>query len=71
MLEPTLGYLRSVCDSWTAQDGLFEFMSENWEHTLSLLKVADPDQYKAISTLGSKTLQQDAVREIMEKLSGC
>jgi FkbM family methyltransferase len=59
----------SVCDSWTAQDDLFELMSENWENTLSLLKVADPDQYKAISSLGSKTLQEGAVREIMEKLS--
>jgi FkbM family methyltransferase len=59
----------SVCDSWTAQDDLFELMSENWENTLSLLKVADPDQYKAISSLGSKTLQQSAVREIMERLS--
>ena len=59
----------SVCDSWTAQDDLFERMSENWENTLSLLKVADPDRYKAISTLGSKTLQQRAVREIMEGLS--
>ena len=39
----------SVCDSWTAQDDLFEFMSENWENTLSLLEVVDPDQYKAIS----------------------
>jgi len=59
----------SVCDSWTAQDDFFELMSENWENTLSLLKVADPDQYKAISSLGSKTLQQSAVREIMEGLS--
>ena len=59
----------SVCDSWTAQDDLFDFMSENWEDTLSLLKVADPDQYQAISSLGSKTLQEGAVREIMEKLS--
>ena len=59
----------SVCDSWTAQDDLFELMSENWENTLSLLKVADPDQYKAISSMGSKTLQQGAVREIMERLS--
>jgi FkbM family methyltransferase len=59
----------SVCDSWTAQDDLFELMAENWENTLSLLKVADPDQYKVISSLGSKTLQQGAVREIMEGLS--
>jgi len=59
----------SVCDSWTAQDDLFELMSENWENTLSLLKTADPDQYKAISRLGTKTLQQRAVREIMERLS--
>ncbi|MBV8276639.1 MAG: FkbM family methyltransferase [Verrucomicrobia bacterium] len=59
----------SVCDSWTAQDDLFELMSENWQDTLSLLETADPDQYKAISNLGSKTLQQRAVREIMETFS--
>jgi FkbM family methyltransferase len=59
----------SVCDSWTAQDDLFEFMSENWENTLSLLEVVDPDQYKAISSLSSKTLQQGGVREFMERLS--
>jgi len=59
----------SVCDSWTAQDGLFEFMSENWENTLSLLEVADPDHYKTISSLNSKTLQQGAVREFMGRLS--
>jgi FkbM family methyltransferase len=59
----------SVCDSWTAQDHLFQLMSENWENTLSLLKTADPDQYNAISSLGSKTLQQRAVREIMDTLS--
>ena len=59
----------SVCDSWTAQGDLFELMAENWENSLSLLKVADPDQYKVISSLGSKTLQQGAVREIMEALS--
>ena len=59
----------SVCDSWTAQDDLFELMSENWENTLSLLEVADPDHYKTISSLNSKTLQQGAVREFMERLS--
>jgi FkbM family methyltransferase len=59
----------SVCDSWTPQDDFFELMSEKWENTLSLLKVADPDQHKVISRLGSKTLQQGAVREFMERLS--
>src|SRR6516162_290896 len=59
----------SVCDSWTAQDDLFEFMSENWENTLSLLEVVDPDQYKAISCLSSKTLQRGAVRECLRGLS--
>ena len=50
-------------------DDFFELMSENWENTLSLLKVADPDQYKVISSFGSKTLQQGAVREFIEGLS--
>ena len=44
-------------------------MSENWENALNLLEVADPDQYKAISSLSSKTLQQGAVREFMGRLS--
>jgi FkbM family methyltransferase len=59
----------SVCDSWTAQNDFFQLMSENWENTLSLIKVADPDQYKAISRLGSQTLQQGAVREFLERVS--
>jgi hypothetical protein len=54
---PTL----SVCDSWSAQDSLFEFMTGNWENTLHIIKTADLDQYKAISSLGSKSLQQGAV----------
>jgi FkbM family methyltransferase len=59
----------SVCDSWTAQDDFFESMSENWENTLSLPEVVDPDQYKTISSLSSETLQQGAVREFMGRLS--
>src|SRR5215831_15660295 len=46
----------SVCDSWTAQDTLFELMAENWENTLAIVETADPDQYHAISSLGSKSL---------------
>ena len=59
----------SVCDSWTAQDDLFELMSENWQNTLSLLEFADPDQYRVINSLDSKTLQQGAVRDFMKRLS--
>jgi FkbM family methyltransferase len=59
----------SVCDSWTHQDSWFELMAENWENTLDILKTADPDQYKAIRSLGSKPQQQDAVREIIDNIS--
>ena len=59
----------SVCDSWTAQDSWFELMAENWENTLHILKTADPDQYKAICSLGSKSQQQVAVRQVIEKIS--
>jgi FkbM family methyltransferase len=59
----------SVCDSWTAQDSWFELMAENWENTLDILKTADPDQYKAIRSLGSKSQEQIAVREVINKIS--
>jgi len=59
----------SVCDSWIVQDDWIELMTENWENTLDLFQVADPDRYKAIRSLGSKSLQQGAVREIIERAS--
>jgi zeaxanthin glucosyltransferase len=59
----------SVCDSWTGQHGWFEFMAENWENTLDILKTADPDQYEAIRSLGSKSQQQGAVRELIDNIS--
>jgi FkbM family methyltransferase len=61
---PTL----SVWDSWTARDGEIEVMVENWEDILEILKSSDPDQYKAIRRLGSKPLQQSAVREMTETI---
>jgi phthiocerol/phenolphthiocerol synthesis type-I polyketide synthase E len=59
----------SVCDSWTAQDSWFELMADNWENTLEILKSADPNQYSAIRSLESKSLQQDAVREVIATIS--
>jgi FkbM family methyltransferase len=44
-------------------------MTENWENTLDLFQIADPDRYTAIRSLGSKSLQQGAVREIIERAS--
>ena len=60
----------SVCDSWTVPDDWVEFMTENWENTLDLFQLADPDRYKAIRSLRSKSLQQSAIREIIERASG-
>jgi FkbM family methyltransferase len=60
----------SVCDSWTAQNSWFELMAENWENTLDILKTADPDQYKAIRRLGSRSQQQGAVRGFIDNISG-
>src|SRR4029077_11046392 len=57
----------SVCDSWTVQDSWFELMADNWENMLEIFKTADPNQYRAIRSLESKSLQQDAVREIIAK----
>jgi phthiocerol/phenolphthiocerol synthesis type-I polyketide synthase E len=59
----------SVCDSWTVQDSWFELMADNWENTLEIFKTADPNQYRAIRSMESKSLQQDAVREIIAKIS--
>jgi phthiocerol/phenolphthiocerol synthesis type-I polyketide synthase E len=59
----------SVCDSWTVQDSWFELMADNWENMLEIFKTADPNQYRAIRGLESKSLQQDAVREIIAKIS--
>jgi FkbM family methyltransferase len=61
----------SVCDSWAAQDDWFKLMTENWENTLEILKVADPDEYRAIRSLESKSLQHGAVREVIERISAC
>jgi FkbM family methyltransferase len=44
-------------------------MTENWENTLDLFQIADPDRYTAIRSLGSKSLQQGAVRQIIERAS--
>jgi len=57
----------SVCDSWIVQDDWIELMTENWENTLDLFQIADPDRYKAIRSLESKSLQQDAIRKIIER----
>jgi FkbM family methyltransferase len=59
----------SVCDSWTAQNNWFELMAENWENTLDILETADPNQYQAIRSLGSKSQQRDAVRELIDNIS--
>jgi 31-O-methyltransferase len=59
----------SVCDSWTAQDKWFELMAENWENTLDILETADPDQYQAIRSLGSKSQQRGAVRKLIANIS--
>jgi FkbM family methyltransferase len=59
----------SVCDSWAAQDDWFKLMTENWEDTLEILKVADPDEFRAIRSLESKSLQRDAVRRVIERIS--
>ena len=57
-----------VFDVWTARDGEIEVMVENWEDILEILKSSDPDQYKAIRRLGSKPLQQSAVREMTKTI---
>jgi 31-O-methyltransferase len=59
----------SVCDSWTAQDKLFEYHTENWETALEILENADPDQYTAIRRLASQSQQQAAVHAWIKNVS--
>ena len=59
----------SVCDSWTAQDSLFEYLAENWEHVLEMFATADPNEFAAISALRSTAEQQAAVRQRIKDLS--
>jgi FkbM family methyltransferase len=63
-------YLKaSVCDSWTAQDGLFDYLAENWQHALEMFATADPNEFAAISALGSRAEQQAAVRQRIKDVS--
>jgi 31-O-methyltransferase len=59
----------SVCDSWTAQDKLFEHLSDNWENALEIIEAADPDESAAIRRLGSRSERQAAVRTRIKGLS--
>jgi FkbM family methyltransferase len=56
----------TVCDAWTPQDNLFKYMADNWENTLDLFKTADPERYGVIVSLGAKSKQQAAIRDIIE-----
>jgi 31-O-methyltransferase len=59
----------SVCDAWTAQDKLFEHLSDNWENALEIIEAADPDESAAIRRLGSRSEQQAAVQKTIEDLT--
>jgi 31-O-methyltransferase len=59
----------SVCDAWTAQDKLFEYLSDNWENALEIIEAADPDESAAIRRLGSRSEQQTAVQATIKGLS--
>jgi FkbM family methyltransferase len=58
----------SIWDSWITREDEFEHVAENLQDVLDVLKTADPDQYKAIESLGFKSLQQAAVRGAIEKI---
>jgi 31-O-methyltransferase len=59
----------SVCDAWTAQDKLFEHLTEHWEAGLEIFEISDPDRYSAIRRLESQSQQQAAVHELIKKAS--
>ena len=44
-------------------------MADNWENTLDLFKTADPERYGAIVSLGAKSKQQAAIRDMIESVA--
>ena len=58
----------SIWDSWNTREDEFELLAENLEDVLDLLKTAAPIRYRAIKSLGFKSLQQAALRDGIKKI---
>lgn len=58
----------SIWDSWNTREDEFELMSENLEDVLGVLKTAAPVRYRALKSLGFKSLQQFFVRDGIKKI---
>jgi FkbM family methyltransferase len=57
----------STWDSWNTREDR-ALVAENLQDALDLLKTAAPVRYKAIKSLGFKSLQQAVVRDAIEKI---
>ena len=62
--------LMSGWDSWNTREDEFELVAENLEDVLGVLKTAGPVRYRALKSLGIKSLQQAVLRNAVEKILG-
>jgi FkbM family methyltransferase len=58
----------SIFDSWNSREDQFELMAENLEEVLAILKTAAPVRYRALKSLGFKSLQQVVMRDAIKKI---
>jgi FkbM family methyltransferase len=58
----------SIWDSWNTREDEFELMAENLQDVLGVLKTAAPLRYRALKSLGFKSLQQFFVRDAIKKI---
>jgi hypothetical protein len=58
----------SCWDSCNSREDQIELVAENLRDVLDLLKTAAPIRYRAIKSLGFKSLQQAAVRDAIKKI---
>jgi FkbM family methyltransferase len=58
----------SIWDSWNTREDEFELMAENLQDALGVLKTAAPVRYRALKSLGFKSLQQFFVRDAIKKI---
>jgi hypothetical protein len=58
----------SIWDAWNTREDQIELVAENLQDVLDLLKTAAPIRYRAIKSLGFKSLQQAAVRGAIKKI---
>jgi FkbM family methyltransferase len=58
----------SIWDSWNTREDEFELTAENLQDALGVLKTAAPVRYRALKSLGFKSLQQVVMRDAIKKI---